>query len=70
MIPVNHKSMMNVAESANRASESGAKIIVPNDVMRSPVMWERREIARDDVEIRERRRERAHEHAPADRQRV
>jgi hypothetical protein len=39
MMPVNHKSMMKVVDSATRASETGANTMVPNEAIQSPAMW-------------------------------
>jgi hypothetical protein len=38
MIPLNHRSMMNVVPIAARQSEKGARIMVPKLVMTSPTM--------------------------------
>ena len=38
MIALNHRSMMNVVPMPKRASDTGAKIIVPNEVIRSPTI--------------------------------
>ena len=38
MMPLNHRSMMNVVPIAARQSEKGARIMVPKLVMTSPTM--------------------------------
>jgi len=38
MIAMSQRSMMNVAESAKRRSDSGASRSVPKDVIQSPTM--------------------------------
>jgi len=41
MMAENHRSMMNVVESAKRCSETGHSMSVPNEVIQSPTIWMR-----------------------------